>query len=427
MKFVSTRGSSPEINASQAILDGIAPDGGLYVPAHFPQFAPQDFPKDLPLPELAARLFAPFFAGDPLADALPDICQAAFDFPAPVKFVSNDLEVLELFHGPTAAFKDFGARFMAHCIAHMKLDHVQTILVATSGDTGGAVGCAFENNPNARVVILYPKGRVSPFQEHQLTCWGNNVTSLEIHGDFDHCQALVKQAFSDKKRTDKFHLGSANSINIARLLPQMSYYAHTALAHFRRSGKPANFVIPTGNMGNGMACLWARECGLPIGRVVFAINANRALFDFYTTGKLTPQPSVPTLANAMDVGNPSNFERYEQLNPLKAENTECHMISDAQIKKRIAEDFVSYNQTWCPHTACAAAAWRELGPLTRHEHWILVATAHPYKFREVVEPLIGEKIAPPTAMQSILHRPSVKTKIRPNVSALVKEISKNQA
>jgi threonine synthase len=277
MKFVSTRGNSPHLNASDAILAGIADDGGLFVPEQFPRFDLDDFAQDDDLPDLATRLFAPFFAGDPLESALSDICQAAFDFPAPVQFVSDDLDVMELFHGPTAAFKDFGARFMAQCIDRMQLEQPQTILVATSGDTGGAVGCAFEKSSNARVVILYPKGRVSPFQEHQLTCWGNNVLALEVRGDFDDCQRLVKQAFADETLSKAHHLGSANSINIARILPQMSYYAHAARAHFHRTGEAANFVIPTGNMGNGMACLWARKCGLPIGKIVFAINANRSL------------------------------------------------------------------------------------------------------------------------------------------------------
>ncbi len=418
MKFNSTRGHAPAIHASHAILGGIAPDGGLYIPQEFPQFNPDDFAVDISLPDLAAQLFAPFFAGDALAAQIHEICQDAFDFEVPLQFVSKDLEVLELFHGPTAAFKDFGARFMAACIKRMRLPRPLHILVATSGDTGGAVGCAFEQNANAHVTILYPKGRVSPFQEHQLTCWGDNVRALEIAGDFDDCQRMVKAAFADDGLRTKHNLGSANSINIARLLPQMSYYAHTALAHFKRTGDLANFVIPTGNMGNSMAALWARACGLPIGRIVFAINANRTLFDFFTTGKMLPQSSIATLANAMDVGNPSNFERYTQLNPLSAANTECHMVSDKQIKTRIHEDFVSYDQIWCPHTACAAQSWRELTPQIRHQHWILVATAHPYKFREVVEPIIDEPIAAPPAMQDILHRPTNKKAIKAHLSEL---------
>ncbi|PHR62388.1 MAG: threonine synthase [Robiginitomaculum sp.] len=422
MKFVSTRGSAPKIPASAAISAGIAPDGGLYVPKTFPQFVVDDFDGLSSLAQFANRLFIPFFEGDKLAGSLAQICDSSLDFAVPVQSVTHDLDVLELFHGPTAAFKDFGARFLAQCIDHMASEKQQTILVATSGDTGGAVGCAFEKSKHARVVILYPKGRVSPFQQHQLTCWGNNVKALEIHGDFDDCQILVKQAFADEDLTCQHHLGSANSINVARLLPQMSYYAFTAIRHFKKTGQLANYVIPTGNMGNGMACLWARACGLPIGRVVFAINANRTLFDFFVTGKLTPQPSVSTLANAMDVGNPSNFERYANLNPLTAENTQCLMISDQQIKHRISDDFVSYDQTWCPHTACAAESWRQLSADDRRKHWYLVATAHPYKFREVVEPLIGETIAPPPAMQSILDRTTHKTTIRANLGALIAQL-----
>lgn len=422
MKFISTKGSSPPLGASEAILAGIAPDNGLYVPQEFPQFHAEEFSHCEQLADFASVLLLKFFVGDPLEQQIPAICAAAFNFPAPLQTITSSLDVLELFHGPTAAFKDFGARFMAECLNQLPTTKKHTILVATSGDTGGAVGCAFENNPHAKVVILYPEGRVSSFQEHQLTCWGSNVKSLEVNGDFDDCQRLVKQAFADPNRTQKHNLGSANSINIARLLPQMSYVAFHAQRHFERTGTLANFVIPTGNMGNGIACLWARACGFPIGRVVFAINANRVLFDFFVTGKLTPRPSISTLANAMDVGNPSNFERFADLNPLTAKNTQCQMISDQQIKTRIANDFTSYDQIWCPHTACAATAWRSLSPAVKRQHWILVATAHPYKFREIVEPLIGQTIAPPTAMQAILHRPTHKTTIEANLPALFAEL-----
>jgi len=420
MKFISTRSSAPAVSASIAIRAGLAPDGGLYIPETFPQFAPNDFAGVHGLPDIASVLLAPFFAGDPLADHLVNICASAFDFPVPVQAVADKLSVLELFHGPTAAFKDFGARFLANCTDAMEDQAAkQTILVATSGDTGGAVGCAFADSSNARVVILYPRGRVSPFQEQQLTCWGDNVTALEVDGDFDACQDLVKQAFAPQ--TAK-HLGSANSINIARLLPQMSYYAQSALAHFTATGEPANFVIPTGNMGNGMACLWARACGLPIGQVVFASNANRTLFDFFAEGVLRENTSIPTLANAMDVGNPSNFERYGKLLPSQTANTACYMTRDPQIEHRIRQDHFNYGQTWCPHTACAAESWQQLPLSQRDQHWFLVATAHPYKFREVVEPLITQPILAAPALQEILNLPSQKTQIAAQLSALLAHI-----
>ncbi|VAV89975.1 Threonine synthase [hydrothermal vent metagenome] len=423
MKFISTKQNSPAVSASDAILQGVAPDGGLYVPQSFPHFAADDFADAATLPALASILFAPFFAGDRLATELPKICQAAFNFPAPTRHVTKNLDVLELFHGPTAAFKDFGARFMAQCIEFMSLsDEKLTILVATSGDTGGAVGCAYEQAKTARVVILYPKGRVSPFQQHQLTCWGDNVTALEVDGDFDDCQRLVKQAFADDKLNHACRLGSANSINIARLLPQMSYYAFTALAHFKRTGNLANFIIPTGNMGNGMACLWAKTCGLPIGDIIFATNANRALSTFFATGELLPHPSVSTLANAMDVGNPSNLERYRWQNPQADNAIRCQKVSDGEISTRIRDDYKFLGQTWCPHTAIAAQIWQQLPAQDKAQHWYIVSTAHPYKFREVVEPLIKTSIAPPAAMQDILQRKSIKTAIPAEMSALRREL-----
>lgn len=423
MKYISTKGNSPAVCTSTAIAQGAAPDGGLYVPESFPQFSISDFDNLNTLPDLAARLFAPFFEGDLLADDLADIARDSLDIDVPLVPVAPHLKVLELFHGPTGAFKDFGARFLAACMARINKNKPrQTVLVATSGDTGGAVGSAFAHSKTARAVILYPKGRVSPFQKHQLTCWGDNVLSLEVDGDFDDCQRMVKAAMRDEGYREQFNLTSANSINIARLLPQISYYVWTSLIIRRQTDKSAGFIIPTGNMGNAVACLWARSCGLPIGKVVMAINANRTLFDFFTTGKLTPRSSIPTLASAMDVGDPSNFERYSALDPLRAENTDVYMVSDDEIRHRIREDHDNFGQIWCPHTAVAAESWWEISQNDRLHDWTIVATAHPYKFKEIVEPLIGVPVPRPPAFANIMQLESHYLSIKPKLDALIAQL-----
>jgi threonine synthase len=225
--------------------------------------------------------------------------------------------VLELFHGPTAAFKDFGARFLASCLTRIRHGSARPlrILVATSGDTGGAVAAAFHRKPGIEVVVLFPKGLVSPTQERQLTCWGDNITSLAVQGTFDDCQRLVKEAFRDEAMSAEAELSSANSINLGRLLPQAAYYAQSSLAIWRRTGRRASYIIPSGNLGNSVACIWAKKLGWPIDRIVLAHNANRTVPDFLETGELRPRPSVATLASAMDVGNPSNLERMLALYP----------------------------------------------------------------------------------------------------------------
>ena len=423
MKYISTRNNVEPVSVSQAILNGIAPDGGLYVPETFPEFSLKDFDGAKSLSEIADILLSKFFNGDDLAQRLLPICQSAFDFEVPLRQVTDGLQVLELFHGPTAAFKDFGARFLSKCIGQIPISHKKTILVATSGDTGGAVGCAFEQNPGAKVVILFPKGRVSPLQQQQLTCWGKNVQALEVNGDFDDCQRLVKQAFADKEMCLRHNLSSANSINIARLLPQMSYYAASSLTYFRRHKKPANFIIPTGNMGNGMAALWARICGLPIGRIHFSCNDNQTLFEFFVDGKFKPRHSIATIANAMDVGNPSNFERFAALAPDQTRHIDCKSFTDQQIRDTIKTDYHEFGQIWCPHTACAAQSWRELPSNLAKEDWLIVATAHPYKFSEVIEPIIDTAIAPPDCLAQIMERQTKSTPLEPELPALADILS----
>lgn len=424
--FRSSRGSAPLLRFSEALQQGLAPDGGLYVPVSWPRLQLEDFGAVHGLPAVSARLLAPFVAGDALQDAVPRLSAEAFDFPAPLVPLEADgrLSVLELFHGPTAAFKDFGARFLAACFARLRKESepTLTILVATSGDTGGAVAAAFHGRPGIEVAVLFPKGLVSPTQERQLTCWGGNVRSLAVRGTFDDCQRLVKDAFRDPELAAQRSLTSANSINLGRLLPQSVYYAATSLAVFRTYGERASFIVPSGNLGNALACLWARQVGLPIGDVVLAHNANRTVPDYLASGVWQPRPSTATLASAMDVGDPSNMERlrnlFPQLEGLR-NAVSAYAVSDEEIRVRIERGYRQYGQVWCPHTATAAEVWERLPADLRHgRRWVLVATAHPGKFREIVEPLIGETVPMPPALTRLFARPVQCVEIDANLSAL---------
>jgi threonine synthase len=426
LSFDSSRGGSPGQGFSAALLEGLAPDGGLYVPERWPHLGTEDFAGAQELPEIAARLLAPFLEGDPLAPQLPQLTREAFNFPAPLIELDADgrLSVLELFHGPTAAFKDFGARFLAAAFSRLRDERqpTLTILVATSGDTGGAVAAAFQGRPGIQVIVLFPKGLVSPTQERQLTCWGGNVRALAVRGTFDDCQRLVKQAFLDERLREHGRLSSANSINLGRLLPQSVYYAATSLAVYARYREPASFIVPSGNLGNAMACLWARQMGLPIGEVILAHNANRAVPDFLESGEWQPRPSIATLASAMDVGNPSNMERLRALFPdfthLRQAVSACS-VSDAQIRARIRIAFEQYGQIWCPHTATAAEAWEQLPEARRAaRRWVLVSTAHPAKFPEIVEPLIGRPVPVPASLAALFARPSTSVEVAPELAAL---------
>jgi threonine synthase len=425
IRFQSTRDSSTSISFGQALLQGLAPDGGLYVPTSWPRVDVQALSRETSLPQIAARLIAPFVSGDAIAPQLPQITAEAFNFPAPLVPLDSDtgLGVLELFHGPTAAFKDFGARFLAANFARLRTPGAQplTILVATSGDTGGAVAAAFHGRPGIEVGVLFPKGLVSPTQERQLTCWGGNVKSFAVHGTFDDCQRLVKQAFVDPELRQQTQLSSANSINLGRLLPQAVYYAASSLEVWKKYGEPASYVIPSGNLGNAAACIWARKVGLPIAQIVLAHNANQTVTDFLHTGEWRPRPSIATLASAMDVGNPSNMERVRALFPELAElrtAVSAETVDDAAIRERIRQGFERYGQIWCPHTATAAEVYERLVVGKRPGRWIIVSTAHPAKFSEIVEPLIGRKVAVPESLAKLLARPTECTEIEPDLAAL---------
>tara|TARA_R110000868_G_scaffold190550_1_gene434355 strand:- start:8786 stop:10093 length:1308 start_codon:yes stop_codon:yes gene_type:complete len=408
MKYRSTRGLAPLVSADQALRAGVAPDGGLYLPESLPRFEPDDFAADKDLGALANRLLAPFFADSPLAEPLAGICASAFDFPLPL--VTPDagepgLQVLELFHGPTGAFKDFGARFLFRAfdaIAHA--DDPITVLAATSGDTGGAVGCAAEGARHARAVILFPKGRISAFQERQLCCWREPVTALRVAGDFDACQRLVKTAFADAQLSARHGLTSANSISIGRLLPQMAYWAQASLDVYGRTGIKPGLIIPTGNLGNGFAAVLARACGLPIGPIILATNANATLIDWHKSGQYSARQSIATLANAMDVGAPSNFERLSGFGDDLVEDVV--RVDDDAIRERITATWRRSGYIACPHTATALEAFARLPANQRRERpWIAAATAHPYKFADVVESLIGEPLTAPPGLAEVLQRP----------------------
>jgi threonine synthase len=431
VKYGSTRGGIA-VTLDDALVKGIADDGGLYLPEHLPDFAISDFDGADSIPTIANILLSPFFDGSVLRDSLEKILAETFSFPIPATpLPGRNASLLELYHGPTAAFKDVGAGFLAACLSRLEGDEASslTILVATSGDTGGAVAAAFDERPGMRVVVLFPDGRVSKRQQQQLTCWGDNVLSLRVQGSFDDCQALAKAAFADTELSDRYRFSSANSINIGRLLPQSTYYADASLRHFRATGEKPGFVIPTGNLGNAMACIIAREMGLPIGPIVLATNSNRTIPDYFDSLEWLPRPSVQTLASAMDVGDPSNMERLRSLLGEAKELREALgviAVSDAQIEDEIRQGFSDFGFAICPHTATASYAWRNMDDVMRRSaHWILVATAHPAKFETIVEPLIGEKVALPPELAAILSRPSESFELPASLPALAEQMDRS--
>lgn len=411
MKYVSTRDAGARVPLSRALVEGIAADGGLYVPERLPP-APVDAMRGTDaLAVIAERLLAPFFEHDPLAGQLGAIAAEAFDFPVrltPFGQETGDRSMLQLFHGPTAAFKDLGARFLAASMARIAGAEPVVILVATSGDTGGAVAAAFHGRPGFRVVLLYPAGGVAALQERQLTCWDGNVRSFAVRGSFDDCQRLAKAAFADAALHQRLRLSSANSINIGRLLPQAVAFAHASLRVRELHGQDAGFIVPSGNLGHALACAWARAMGLPIGGIVLAHNANRTVPDYFATGRWQPRPSIATIANAMDVGDPSNMERLRSLYPDHQHLTaalSALSVDDDAIRARIRAEARASGVALCPHTAVAAEAWHRMPASTRRRlHWVVVATAHPAKFPEIVEPLVGRALPPPPALAGLLDR-----------------------
>ena len=410
MKYVSTRSPDGQaVDLVSALHAGLAADGGLYVPQQLPRVDIDQ--AGATLPETAAKVLAPFLDGSELAGHLSAICQQALSIELPLqRFGEQPSWLLELFHGPTAAFKDFAARFLAACLARLQQgdEGERTVLVATSGDTGGAVAAAFHGLPGFRVVVLYPQGRVSARQAHQLEAFGDNVLTLRVAGDFDDCQRMVKAALSDPALRQQLRPTSANSISIGRLLPQISYYAHASLSLAAELAQPVNVIVPTGNLGNALACILARQIGLPIGEVHLATNANRTLVDFFDHGDYQGRASLETLANAMDVGDPSNFERLRwlmQQYPDAGRDLRASSIDDATIAERIRKTDAELDLAVCPHTACAMEVLSRLRQAGDHRPWMVAATAHSAKFEAVVEPLLGRELPLPPALAELLQRP----------------------
>lgn len=419
MRYRSTRDRAHLVALSDAILRGIAPDGGLYVPERFPALPPGRLEGAGTPAEAAERLLEPFFVGDPLEASLGEICREAFSFPLPLRDLREGTAVLELFHGPTAAFKDVGARFLAAAMSRLAGSGTGplTILVATSGDTGGAVAAAFHGRPGVEVAVLFPMGRVSPRQEKQLTTWGGNVRAFAVRGDFDACQRLAKEAMADAVLARARRLSSANSINVGRLLPQAGYYAWAGAEYRRRHGAVPGFVVPSGNLGNAVAALWARRAGAPVGEVVLATNANPAITAFTGGEPWGSRPTVATLATAMDVGHPSNMERaFHLFGGEEGARTglRAHRVDDDEIRSAIRAGPARWGEVWDPHTAAAVAVRERLGG----EGWIIVSTAHPAKFESVVEPLVGAPVPVPPQLQRLLERPSHAVEIAPTLDAL---------
>ncbi|MBS0215453.1 MAG: threonine synthase [Proteobacteria bacterium] len=423
MKFVSTRGGVAATSLDIALAAGLASDGGLYVPKHIPELSLQH--AGATLADTAMAVLAPWFAESELRPSLAELCTNAFDFPAPLRPLSSpNNHLLELFHGPTAAFKDYAARFLAGCLSRLRdpaATSPTTILVATSGDTGAAVGAAFHRRDGFRVAILYPDGRVSPRQAHGLGCFGDNVSAYRVDGSFDDCQRMVKQALTDTDLRTRVPLGSANSISLGRLLPQTAYYAHAALEFRTRHGVPLNFIIPTGNLGNALACWLAKRMGLPIGGIVLASNANDVLPRYFNGDDYAPHATIATLANAMDVGAPSNFERLRWWHRDDAElraSMRAYSVDDATIRGTIRQATDRHGVVPCPHTATGLHVLEQLRAAGDIRPWAVVATAHPAKFETIVEPLVGHAIEPPPALAAALARPATSAPLDADGTAL---------
>jgi len=409
MRFYSTNRKVPSVSFEEAVIKGLPDDNGLFMPEVIPQFSDQ-FINDLPnlsFQEIALQS-AKMIIGDEIEESvLRSIVTEAFNFEVPVKNIHDNIHVLELFHGPTLAFKDFGARFMARTMGHfLKADDREiNILVATSGDTGSAVAQGFLGVDGIKVTLLYPKGKVSKIQEQQLTTLGRNITAMEVDGTFDDCQHLVKTAFLDEELNQQLNLSSANSINIARLLPQSFYYTY-AYSRLMNEAENVFFCVPSGNFGNLCGGLLAKKMGLPIAGFIAASNANDIVPKYLETAQFSPRPSIQTISNAMDVGNPSNFARLLDLYDGDYDKISAEIkgisFDDAQTREIIREVYSKHNYLMCPHTAIG------YGGLTHYlkpeDVGVLISTAHPCKFKNIVEPLISEVVEIPLRLIQIIEK-----------------------
>lgn len=409
MRYKSTRSSENLYSFMEALYSGLAPDGGLFLPESVPHLL--DEPEellDMSLTELARRFLAPFVTGIGEIE-LDRIIERTFNFDIGIKTLNGHISVVELYHGPTLAFKDFGARFLASVMSYyLHEEHRKCkILVATSGDTGSAVANAFLGVDCVEVVLLYPSGKVSKIQEQQLTTMGRNVTALEVEGTFDDCQRLVKQAFADEELRKKINLSSANSISIARLLPQAVYYIYAFARLYNRFDR-LNFVVPSGNLGNITAGLLTKFSGMPVNRFYAALNSNTVFAGYLNCGVFTPAETIPTISNAMDVGNPSNAERiislyHEQIEAVRRD-VSARGFGDPETMAMIGEVHKNYNYLIDPHTAVGMLYARELSAALPKEHFVVMSTAHPAKFHDDVKKATGEEFAIPERLAKCLAK-----------------------
>lgn len=396
LSFYSTKNKHITVNSiRQAVMQGLSSDSGLFMPSEIFPFDQTllDKIETLSFAEIAEQLLFPYFRNEIPVNAFRKIIESTFSFPAPLVSLNEKINILELFHGPTLAFKDFGAGFMAGVMSFFQSDSEKelTILTATSGDTGAAVASAFHNKPGIKVVILYPNGKVSPFQENQITSFGNNIYPIALNGTFDDCQSLVKKAFFDKEITEKLSLNSANSINISRLLPQSVYYFE-GYKQLKDKSEPPVFCVPSGNFGNISAGIFAWRSGLPVKKFIAATNANRTFLNYLETGEYYPQKSIATYSNAMDVGDPSNFHRLVDLygstwNIVK-NNVESFSVTDNEVMKTIEQTWRDHKYLADPHTAVALASAHKYNQ-DHDNNIICLSTAHPDKFSEVLNLIPG--------------------------------------
>ena len=424
MKLFSTNNINNVVSLKEAVLKGLPEDNGLYMPTSIPVLPQLFFEQiaNLSLSEIAYKVTKNLFQGVIPDSELLKIINNSINFPAPLVNLVDNIYILELFHGPSLAFKDFGARFMAQLMGYFNQGEDQDliVLVATSGDTGGAVAAGFYNTPGVKVIILYPRGRVSELQELQLTTWGSNITAIEIEGAFDDCQSLVKKAFLDEELSNKYRLTSANSINIARLIPQSFYYFEAYKQLILNHSVLSNpiFVVPSGNFGNLTAGLFAKSMGLPTNYFVAATNINDTVVNYLNTGVYSPKESVPTLSNAMDVGNPSNFSRIEALfkgeQPGSTWNNmekklKAYAFSDVDTIEMIKKANFEYSYKLDPHTAVGVlAAFQEQKTHSKETPLVVLGTAHPIKFINKTAKLYSEQVEQPNSVLSLYQKKSEK-------------------
>lgn len=427
MKYYSLHHQSPKVSFKEATVKGQAPDKGLYFPETIPVLS-TDWIADIrnkSNEEIAFHIMQPYVGNDIPADELSRIARETVNFPVPLVPVTEDIFSLELFHGPTLAFKDIGARFMSRCLGYFARERSEkvTVLVATSGDTGGAVANGFYEVDGVDVVILYPSGKVSSVQEKQLTALGKNIHALEVRGTFDDCQQMVKQAFADEELAKERFLTSANSINVARWLPQQVYYFF-AYKQWKADGQLPVFSVPSGNFGNICAGMLAYISGLPAKHFIAACNANNVVPRYLFNGQYEVKPAVATISNAMDVGNPSNFVRVLQLfdnNFLDLKKMlSGFTVTDEETKQTIRKMKQQTGYLTDPHGAVACLALQDYLKEHPHQKGIFLETAHPVKFYDVVEPVTGETVPVPSSIQNILQQPKNSIQIDADY-ALLKE------